>query len=362
MVNVYDCHSASRSSSWKRLFGEFTFDQQSAINKMFDVTRKLVRDQKEIQGISVIEWQENSWKRTTLLTDRAVRLSTAKAYVFSDSQNQLNSCERMEGENRLVYEFIPMSRIGSNRRRAEEVWVENFPEFTTLQILAEIQNMVTETQFEPAFPRTDHVHVNVQRHCMERTWKRKIVYCEFPHRNRICKKIRARTLVVSWAWIRKEMERNSNVEAEWKMGSWRWGHDDQLQWKWTPPYFADPVLRNEELCEAKKKANCLYTSVVSTPQPIWFFAQSFLSTSSQCLRSCSGHVRRTGLENLWLFRKYRETRCSEQFGDHGDANRIVDEQNASDQWDCAKEICCTTMTENSQIFQIIFNWSSCAPM
>ena len=43
---------------------------------------------------------------------------------------------------------------------------------------------------------------------------------------------------------------------------------------------------------------------------------------------CSGHVGRAGLQNFWLFRKYRETCCSEQFRDHGDANRIVDnEQN-----------------------------------
>ena len=33
----------------------------------------------------MINWQENSWRRTTLLTDRAVRLSTAKASVLSDS-------------------------------------------------------------------------------------------------------------------------------------------------------------------------------------------------------------------------------------------------------------------------------------
>ena len=33
----------------------------------------------------MIDWQESSWKRTILLTDRTVRLSTAKAYVFSDS-------------------------------------------------------------------------------------------------------------------------------------------------------------------------------------------------------------------------------------------------------------------------------------
>ena len=58
---------------------------QRAVKQWFDVTRKLVRDQTEIQGTSMINGQEKSWKRTTLLSDRAVRLSTAKSYVFSDS-------------------------------------------------------------------------------------------------------------------------------------------------------------------------------------------------------------------------------------------------------------------------------------
>ena len=53
---------------------------QRTVKHMFDVTNKLVRDQKEIQGIYVIDWQCSSWKRTTLLTDL-----TAKTYVLSDS-------------------------------------------------------------------------------------------------------------------------------------------------------------------------------------------------------------------------------------------------------------------------------------
>ena len=56
---------------------------QRRVKQLFDATIKLVRDQKEIQGISVINWQDNSWKMMTFLTDRAVRLSTAKVYVFS---------------------------------------------------------------------------------------------------------------------------------------------------------------------------------------------------------------------------------------------------------------------------------------
>ena len=58
---------------------------QRTVKQFFDVTKKLVRDQKEVQGISVVNWQQSSWKRTTLLTDQAVQLSTAKTYIFSDS-------------------------------------------------------------------------------------------------------------------------------------------------------------------------------------------------------------------------------------------------------------------------------------
>ena len=47
---------------------------QRTMKQLFDVTRKWVSEQTEIQGISLINWQENSWKRTTLLTARAVRL------------------------------------------------------------------------------------------------------------------------------------------------------------------------------------------------------------------------------------------------------------------------------------------------
>ena len=58
---------------------------QRTVKQLFDVTKKLIMDQKEIPGISVIDWQQSSSKRTTLLTDRAVQLSTAKTYVFSNS-------------------------------------------------------------------------------------------------------------------------------------------------------------------------------------------------------------------------------------------------------------------------------------
>ena len=58
---------------------------QRTMKQLFDVTEKLASGQTEIHGISVINWQDKSWKMTILLNDRAVQLSTAKVYVFSSS-------------------------------------------------------------------------------------------------------------------------------------------------------------------------------------------------------------------------------------------------------------------------------------
>ena len=58
---------------------------QRTIGHLFDLSQKLITDQTEIQGVSKIGWHTHPWQRTTLLTDKAVQLSTAKVYVFSDS-------------------------------------------------------------------------------------------------------------------------------------------------------------------------------------------------------------------------------------------------------------------------------------
>ena len=44
------------------------------LKQLFNITEKLIRDQKEITGIPVINWQQLLWQRTTLLTDKAVQL------------------------------------------------------------------------------------------------------------------------------------------------------------------------------------------------------------------------------------------------------------------------------------------------
>ena len=79
---VHVRHSSSCSSSCERLCREFTFHQKPAVaniaKQLFNVTEKLIRDQKEISGISVINWQQLVWQRTTLLTDQSVQFVLAK--------------------------------------------------------------------------------------------------------------------------------------------------------------------------------------------------------------------------------------------------------------------------------------------
>ena len=79
---------------------------QRKIRPLFDVTKKLITDQTEIPGFSKIDWQTHAWQKATLLTDKAVQLSTAKVDVFSDSVlclGKMNpypeSIRRMENED-----------------------------------------------------------------------------------------------------------------------------------------------------------------------------------------------------------------------------------------------------------------------
>ena len=59
--------------------------KERKIKQLFDVSQKLISNQEEIYGISTMNWDTQPLQRTTLLNDRAVQLSTAKVFVFSDS-------------------------------------------------------------------------------------------------------------------------------------------------------------------------------------------------------------------------------------------------------------------------------------
>ena len=115
---------------------------------------ELVTDQTGITGIPVIDWQQQMWQRTNLLTDNAVQFATAKTCVFSDSVLCLGGISPdpvRAWKDKINWfmesrQFRELDRVDGG---ADGVRVENFKGFTTLGILAEIQKMMTEIKCEP---------------------------------------------------------------------------------------------------------------------------------------------------------------------------------------------------------------------
>ena len=114
------------------------------LKQLFNVTGKLIRDQKEIQGKSVINWQPQTWQKTTLHLDKAVQLSTAKTYVFSDSvlcmgrisENPVKAWKEKIDWFQFSLQYRELDRIDGEPMEFE--WKKT-PGFTALQILAEVQ-------------------------------------------------------------------------------------------------------------------------------------------------------------------------------------------------------------------------------
>ena len=93
---------------------------------------------------------------------------------------------------------------------------KSFPGFTTLQVLAEIQKMMTEMKCEPEQFQGRILLCQCITTLYGEKRKPRNLCCQFFYGFRLCSKIRATTLVVCWAWIRKEVVQNSRKpNGEW---------------------------------------------------------------------------------------------------------------------------------------------------
>ena len=122
---------------------------------------------------------------------------------------------------------------GQSESKSHKPWKEQIEWFMTSSQCRELDRIEAEsTEFEWKIsqdslhyrlsPRSrkwwlKYIHVNVQRHNMVRTRKQKNAHWESKNSGRMCKKIRARTLVVSRASIRKEngAELTRTSRTEW---------------------------------------------------------------------------------------------------------------------------------------------------
>ena len=164
-----------------------------------------------------------------------LRSRMPKPYVFADSVLCLGSISdqsveawknKIKGylENRYLKD---LNRIDGEPMEFE--W-KMFPGFTTLGSLEETQKNVDRiTVWIWAVQRKDHLHVNVQRHCV--VWTRKYIkmYCEFCYSCELCSQFLARTLFIFGTWIREEIMWN----LFWRLGQDCWKNDAQLCRKWS---------------------------------------------------------------------------------------------------------------------------------
>ena len=103
----------------------------------------------------MIDWQENLWKRTALLTDwpgsSVINSESLRFLRFSPvhGRNQWNSVSAWKEKFDWFVNSSQCRELDRIDGEPMEFKWKIFPRFTTLQILAGIWNMMTETQWEP---------------------------------------------------------------------------------------------------------------------------------------------------------------------------------------------------------------------
>ena len=70
-------------------------NQKPTVQKLFDVTQRLISEQKlEISGVSELSWGTSTCETLSLVNDEEViKLMKAKVYIFSDLYSSLELCE-----------------------------------------------------------------------------------------------------------------------------------------------------------------------------------------------------------------------------------------------------------------------------
>ena len=189
-----------------------------------------------------------------------------------------------------------MSRIGSNRRGADGIRVENIPGFTTVQILTEIQNMMTETQCEPEQCTGIIIVVSMYNDIV---WRERgdeeMCIANF----KIVANYAKRFAHGHWSYL------GPGSEKEWLRTSRTENGITSLRTWWSTSlkvdiqHSVDPVFCTRIFAKQRRR-NIVYVFR-------WWCWNSRSCSSHNCfrqsarLRSSSGHVWRAGLEDLWLF-------------------------------------------------------------
>ena len=111
-----------------------------SLGQLFGEIKRLIFEQSEILGprtpeivgLKTIEFEETTWRSTSLLCERAYQITTAQVYVFSDSvlcMGEMRGDPNAAWMNKIfkVCAEQPLQGIESNRWYADGVRVKNIP-------------------------------------------------------------------------------------------------------------------------------------------------------------------------------------------------------------------------------------------
>ena len=139
------------------------------------------------------------------------------------------------GHVNVVQKFITTQSFEHNWWWASGIRVEYFPRIHHIAALQQSPRVPVRNEREARIiQRTDHLHVDVQRHLMviSRQWTGMRI--KRPTRFDLCEKIFTMKMVIPRTWIRKEVVFYLQWKTTRRMGQSRGIDDDKIQWKRTP--------------------------------------------------------------------------------------------------------------------------------
>ena len=171
MGSNHECHSQSSSSSRK-------WSSWRTTGQLFGEKDKLISGQTETTGESLVDSKDSRWISTSLLHSRAYQCATAKVYVFLwlcavFGKNWTRSGWVLEETSSVVFRNQLLQRAESNWWKTHGVRVEDLHRIhNSGHPQGDSENDGLITVWSSGLQRQDHLHVNVQRHCMgcKRKW------------------------------------------------------------------------------------------------------------------------------------------------------------------------------------------------
>ena len=122
-----------------------------SVKELFLMNATLIKDQKEVIGLTTIDYKQPTWRSTTRVCDKAIEITIAKTYVFADSVLYLGGIstepvQTRENKKKWYLETRYLEEL--NRIDGEPMEFEwtNFTGFTTLRRLEKIQKNMAELQ------------------------------------------------------------------------------------------------------------------------------------------------------------------------------------------------------------------------